>query len=165
MSGARKLLIFGGVTLAAIGMLYGLYYAVFVEHQTLDSIGGSLDASFVHAAEGRLPEAHEAIDTYAAVKYDYVRQVDVHSHWIGLAMLMIVLGVAFDRVRFSEPIRFWIAVAFLAGSVGFPLGVILRTVNRGGVFPSALAVGGSALVIMALLAAAIGFARQMRPKL
>ena len=53
----------------------------------------------------------------------------------------------------------------MAGSVGFPLGVILRTVNRGGVFPSALAVGGSALVIMALLAAAIGFARQMRPKL
>ncbi len=160
MSGARKLLIFGGVTLAAIGMLYGLYYAVFVEHQTLDRIGGSLATSFVHAAEGRLPEAHEAIDTYAGVKYDYVRQVDVHSHWIGLAMLMIVLGIAFDRVRFSEPIRFWVAVAFLAGSVGFPLGVILQTVNRGGVFPSALAVGGSALVIMALLAAAIGFARQ-----
>jgi hypothetical protein len=160
VSGARKLLIFGGVALAAVGMLYGLYYAVFVEHQTLDSMGGSLAGSFVHAAEGDLPEAHSAIDAYAAVKYKYVRQVDVHSHWIGLGMLMIVMGAVYDRVRFSERIRFCIAIAFLAGSVGFPLGVILQTVHRGGVFPSVLAVGGSALVTMALFAAAIGFARQ-----
>ena len=160
MSGARKLLIFGGAALAAVGMLYGLYYAVFVEHQTLDSMGGSLAGSFVHAAEGNLPEAHSAIDAYAAVKYKYVRQVDVHSHWIGLGMLMIVMGAVYDRVRFSERIRFCIAIAFLAGSVGFPLGVILQTVHRSGVFPSVLAVGGSALVTMALFAAAIGFARQ-----
>src|SRR5438876_11110541 len=160
MNRARKVLVFGGLALAAFGMLYGLYYAVFVEHQTLDHMGGSLANAFVHAAQRQMADSRAALDTYAAVKYDYVRQVDVHSHWIGLAMLMIVLGVAFDRVRFSERIRFWIAVAFLAGSVGFPLGVILRTVNRGGVFPSALAVGGSAVVIMALLAAAIGFARQ-----
>jgi len=160
MNGPRKLLIFGGVALATVGMLYGLYFAVFVEHQTLGSMGGSLAGSFVHAAEGRLPEAHGAIDTYAAVKYNYVRQVDVHSHWIGLAMLMIVMGAAFDRVGFSERVRFWIAIAFLTGSVGFPLGVILQTVNRGSVFPSALAIAGSALVILALSAAAVGFARQ-----
>src|SRR6266851_5026482 len=160
MSGAKKILIFGGLALATIGMLYGLYYAVFVEHQTLDSIGGSLAGAFVQAAERRLPEAHGAIDTYAAVKYNYVRQVDVHSHWIGLAMLMIVIGAAFDRVGFSERTRFWIAIAFLTGSGMFPLGVILQTVNRGGVFPPVLAVAGSALVILALSAAAVGFARQ-----
>ncbi len=160
MSGAKKILIFGGLALATIGMLYGLYYAVFVEHQTLDSIGGSLAGSFVQAAERRLPEAHGAIDAYAAAKYNYVRQVDVHSHWIGLAMLMIVMGAAFDRVGFSERVRLWIAIAFLIGAVGFPLGVILQTVNHGGAFPSALAIAGSALVTIALLAAAIGFARQ-----
>ena len=42
MSSARKLLVFGGLTLAAVGMLYGLHYAVFVEHQTLDTMGGAL---------------------------------------------------------------------------------------------------------------------------
>ena len=35
MTGSRKLLIFGGMALAAFGMLYGLQYALFVEHQTL----------------------------------------------------------------------------------------------------------------------------------
>src|ERR1700726_4499522 len=98
MSGARKLLIFGGIVLAALGMLYGLNYAVFVEHQTLEQMGGSLAEGFVHAANRKMPEAHASIDEYAAVKYDYVRQVDLHSHWIGLGMIMILLGVVFDRV-------------------------------------------------------------------
>lgn len=159
MSGAGKLLIFGGLALAAFGMLYGLYYAVFIEHQTLDTIGGSLAGAFVHAAERRIPEAHHAIDAYAATKYNYVRQVDVHSHWIGLAMLMIVLGVVFDRLAFSEPTRLGIAMALLVGSVVFPMGVILQTINHGGFFPSALAVTGSALVTIALAAVTVGFAR------
>ena len=159
MSNARKLLIAGGTILAAMGMLFGLYYAVLVEHQTLDRMGGSLAASFVHAAERRMPEAQGALDVYTRTKYDYVRQVDVHSHWIGLAMLMIVLGVVFDQMAFGERFRFWTALALLVGSVAFPLGVILQTANSG-TGASALAIAGSVLVIAALTATAVGFARQ-----
>ena len=50
MTASRKLLIFGGMTLAALGMLYGVEYAVFTEHQTLDQMGGSLAQSFAAAA-------------------------------------------------------------------------------------------------------------------
>ena len=89
MSQARKLLIFGGIFLAALGMLYGLHYAVFVEHQTLDRMGGSLAGAFTHAAERRVDDSHLALISYRETKYDYIRQVDVHSHWIGLAMLML----------------------------------------------------------------------------
>jgi hypothetical protein len=164
MSGARKILVFGGVALATFGMLYGLYYALFVEHQTLDRMGGSLATSFVQAADGHWAESHGALLSYQEAKYDYVRQVDVHSHWIGLAMLMIVLGVTFDEIAFPERVRFWIALALLIGSIVFPSGVILQTVNHdqmssvvGG---SILAVLGSALVIAVLAAVAVGFARQ-----
>jgi hypothetical protein len=160
MSRARRVLIFGGIALAAFGMFYGLYYALFVEHQTLDQMGGSLATAFVNAAERKVPESRAALDTYAATKYDYVRQVDVHSHWIGLAMLMIVLGVAFDRAAFGETVKLWIALALTAGSVAFPLGVILQTVSHGSIFASVLAIVGSALVIIALAATAFGFARQ-----
>jgi len=99
------------------------------------------------------------VDNYASTKYDYVRQVDIHSHWIGLAMLLIVLGVAFDQLAFSERSRTWIAVALLIGSFVFPLGVILQTVRHGAVFASALAVFGSATVTIALAAIAWGFSR------
>jgi hypothetical protein len=41
MSASRKLLIISGVVLAIWGMSFGLYYALFVEHQALDEIGAS----------------------------------------------------------------------------------------------------------------------------
>src|SRR2546422_11681369 len=139
MNRARKVLVFGGLALAAFGMLYGLYYAVFVEHQTLDHMGGSLANAFVRAAQRQMADSRAALDAYASAKYDYVRQVDVHSHWIGLAMLMIVLGAAFEEVAFPEQVRFWIALVLLIGSVVFPLGVILQTAGHGGRVASAFA--------------------------
>jgi len=160
MSTPRKLLIFGGVALAAFGMLYGLHYAVFVEHQTLERMGGSLAEGFVHAANRQMPDAHAGIAGYANTKYDYVRQVDVHSHWIGLGMLMIVLGVVFDSVAFGQRTQFLLAMAFGLGSFIFPLGVILQTTSHGATYASALAIAGSGLVIVALAGIAVGFARQ-----
>jgi hypothetical protein len=141
-------------------MLYGLHYAVFVEHQTLDRMGGSLATGFVHAANRLMPEAHASIGKYAAVKYDYVRQVDLHSHWIGLGMLMIVLGVVFDSVMFSRQIQFLLALTFSIGAAIFPLGVILQTLTHGAEYASALAIAGSVLVIASLALIAVGFARQ-----
>jgi hypothetical protein len=159
VSRSRRLLILGGTVLAVLGMLYGLHYAVFVEHQTLDRMGGSLAGAFAHAAERRWDDSQSALTAYRETKYDYVRQVDLHSHWIGLAMLLIVLGVVFDEVALGERARFAIALALLAGSIVFPLGVILQTV-RMAPLGSAMAIAGSALVIAALAATAVGFMRE-----
>jgi hypothetical protein len=159
MSSARKLLLGGGIGLAALGMLYGLHYAIFVEHQTLDRMGGSLAQAFLSAAQRNTIEAHGAIDAYASTKYDYVRQVDVHSHWIGLGMVLIVLGVVLDNVAFGPQARMWIAVALVAGSFVFPLGVILQTLTHGAALASAFAILGSAAVTSALGAVVWGLAR------
>ncbi len=159
MSGARKILIFGGLALAAFGMLYGLHYALFVEHQTLDSMGKSLTEGFVAVADQRQPQAHEAVQAYARIKYNYVRQVDSHSHWIGLAMLMIVLGAVFDRVRFSERTRRWLAIGLQVGSILFPFGVLLQTADGSARLGSVLATAGAGLVTIALAGVAVGFAR------
>ena len=158
MSTAQKMLIFGGLTLATFGMFYGLYYALFVEHQSLDRMGSSLTAAFVHAAEGNLPQAQSSIDAYASTKYDYVRQVDVHSHWIGLGMLRLLMGAIFDRVTFSLQMKAWIAAALVAGAFIFPFGVLLQTLSHGALFAAAAAVLGSALVTVALGVAAWGLA-------
>ena len=146
-------------SLAAFGMLYGLHYAVFVEHQTLGQLGGSLTQAFQHAAERHPAQSKAALDAYGETKYDYVRQVDGHSHWIGLAMLMIVLGVLFERVNLSEGIRQAIALALLVGSAAFPLAVILQTYHHGAMALKGLTVASSGLVITALAATAWGFSR------
>jgi hypothetical protein len=154
----RKLLIFGGLALAIWGMGYGIWYAVFIEHQTLDGLGSALATGFVRAAENRLTESQAALADAASRSYVYVRQVDAHGHWIGLGLLLLILGIAFDRVGFGERARIYLAIALLAGAVIFPLGVLLETWNRG-MGPQAIAVVGSGLVIIGLCGTAWGFAR------
>ncbi len=159
MSDARRLLLAGGIVLAVWGMGYGLWYAVFAEHQALEAIGSSLAAGFRGAA-GRNPVlAGRALQQYQQAKYVYDRHVDVHGHWIGLAMVLIVLGIGLDRLAFSERIKTLLSIGAVLGSVLFPLGVLLQTLNHGN-GPRALAVFGSALVVLALAVLALGFARK-----
>jgi len=155
MSRSRRLLIVGGIALAVWGMSYGLWYAVFAEHQALDSIGGSLAGSFAAAADRNPAGMETSLEQYREAKYVYDRQVDVHGHWIGLAMLLIVLGIGFDRVNFSERFKVLLALGLLTGAVIFPLGVLLQTISHGPL-PRAIAIAGSAFVIAALLGAATG---------
>jgi hypothetical protein len=159
LSASRKLLIVGGLALVIFAMSYGLWYALFAEHQALEGMGASLANGFAQAASRDLAGSHRSIQQYAAIKYDYVRHVDVHSHWAGLAMILIVLGAMFDRVGFSERRRFYLAIALLTGSVLFPLGVVLQTITTSAI-PSALAVAGSGMVIAGLVVVAIGFFRE-----
>jgi dipeptide/tripeptide permease len=158
MTAPRKLLILGGLGLAAWGMAYGIFYAVFIEHQTLDGLGGALASGFMRAAERRMTESQAALADAASRSFVYVRQVDAHGHWIGLGLLLVILGIAFDRVGFQERGRLFLALMLLAGSALFPLGVLLETWNRG-LGPQAIAVVGSALVILGLFGTAWGFAR------
>ena len=159
MSASRRLLVFGGLALLVFSMAYGLWYALLVEHQTLDGMGGALAGAFVHAAKGELPQARTALQQYAGIEFVYVRQVDAHSHWGGLALVMIILGALFDRISFAERTRRFLAIALLAGSALFPLGVLLQTVASGRA-GAILAVVGSALIVAGMFAAALGFLRK-----
>ena len=155
MSSSRRLLIIGGIALAVWGMSYGLWYAVFAEHQALDNIGASLEGSFAAAADRNPAVMDPSLQQYREGKYIYDRQVDVHGHWIGLAMLLIILGIGFDRVNFPERFKLILALGLLVGAVVFPLGVLLQTMSRGSL-PRAIAIAGSAFVIAALAGAALG---------
>lgn len=158
MKGSQKLLLVGGLALAIWGMAFGLWYAVFAEHQALDNIGRWLTESFLRAAHGDSWGAKDALQYYRTERHDYARIVDVHGHWIGLAMVLIVLAFAFDRVRFGERARYWLAFALLLGAITFPLGVLLQTVVYGAE-PKVIAVAGSALVIGSLAGVAVGLWR------
>jgi hypothetical protein len=158
MTSSRKLLIFGGLALAVWGMGYGIWYAVFIEHQTLDGLGGALATGFMRAAENRMAESNAALADAASRGFVYVRQVDAHGHWIGLGLLLLILGIAFDRVAFGERTRACLAGALLGGAILFPLGVLLETWNRG-MGPQVVAIAGAALVILGLAGTALGFAR------
>src|SRR6202521_544775 len=158
MTRARRILLTGGIALAVFGMAYGMWYAIFAEHQALEDIGVSLSTAFSSAARRDTAESAAAISRYQESKYVYDRQVDVHGHWIGLAMVLIVLGLGFDQVSFSEKLKIWLAVGMLAGAWIFPLGVLLQAFGHGPL-PKILAISGSVLEIAALCFIALGLAR------
>ena len=158
MKRSQQLLAVAGLALVVWAMAYGFYYAVWVEHQALDHIGGSLAGSFQHAATREMALSRANLDEYARAKYVYTREVDAHSHWIGLAMILLVLAALWDRLAFSERARRAVAAVLIAGAYGFPLGVLLQNhlpapAGQGiAVVASGLLIGGFSLV-------ALGFAR------
>lgn len=156
---ARQLLLFGGIALAILGMSYGLWYAVFAEHQALDGIGVSLTTGFQAAAQRNPADAEKALLQYRQAKYNYDRQVDVHGHWLGLSMLLIVLAIASDQISIEEKWKFLLALGLLLGSVLFPFGVLMQTWSHG-TLPRALAIVGSTLVIASLVGMVPGFLRR-----
>ena len=156
---SKKVLVIGGLALAILGMTYGLWYAVFAEHQALDGIGRSLAASFQAAAAKDSAGADNALLRYREAKYTYDRQVDVHGHWLGLAMLLIVLAIAYDHVNVSQKLKLFLAWTLLIGSAFFPLGVLLQTWSHGPL-PRIIAILASGMIITALGAMVLGFLRR-----
>jgi hypothetical protein len=156
---SQQLLAVAGLALAVWAMAYGFYYAVWVEHQTLDHIGGSLAGAFQQAAVREMQQSRASLNEYARAKYVYTREVDAHSHWIGLAMILLALAAVWNRLAFGEAARGLLAGVVIAGAYGFPLGVVLQNHLGGGV-GQGIAVAGSGLVIIALIAVSIGFAHK-----
>ena len=158
MSRCQQILIYSGLSLLILGMTYGLWYAVFAEHQRLEEMGGALAQTFATAAAGDLESSHAAIHAYGEAKYAYTREVDAHSHWGGLAILLILFGAVFDRTGFAERTRFWLAVSLSASSFAFPLAVLLQTFDQGE-WPRVLAASTSIVLITSMIMAAAGFIR------
>jgi hypothetical protein len=149
VSTARRVLLLGGIALTIVGMCHGTWYAVFAEHQALDRIGESLANAFTLASERNVAQVTAVLAEYRDAKYAHERQVDAHGHWIGLAMLLIVLGIAFDRVALAEKQNLALAIGLLACATLFPLTVLLQIFSHGSV-PRVLTVASCALMIAML---------------
>ena len=158
MKRSQQVLAIAGLALAVWAMSYGFYYAVWVEHQTLDHIGGALAGGFQHAAARDIAGARAGLDDYARAKYVYTREVDAHSHWIGLAMVLLALAALWNRLAYGEGARRLLAGALIAGAYGFPLGVLLQN-HLAAPVGQGIAVAASGLLIAAFGMVAFGFAR------
>ena len=159
MSHSRRILIIGSLALLALSMAYGLWYALAMEHQRLDQIGGSLAGSFLQAADRNLDGAQKKLQEYGDARYRYTREVDAHSHWTGLALLLLLLGAAFDQLAFAERMRIWLAWLLLISATGFPACVLWQNLHHGTLPRIASAIfAGVLLVAMSLVAG--GFIRR-----
>ncbi|MEE8340337.1 MAG: hypothetical protein V3R56_09350 [Xanthomonadales bacterium] len=157
MTGSQKVLLSGGLALAILGMAYGLWYAVADEHPTLERMGVSLASAFAEVAKGEMDQGREYLETYGETRFEYIREVHFHGHLVALSTLLLVLGLFFNQLAFSERIRLYLASALVFGTVALPLGSVLEILLSGAV-PKAVALLGAVSLIGGLSAVAAGLA-------
>lgn len=155
MTSARSLLIVGGLVAAIWGMGYGIWYALFDEHQTLTAMGSNLAGGFIHAAAGDLDKARQSLEQFSRWSGEYTLEVHAHGHWIALGMLLMVLGLAIDALRYGQKTRYLLALMLLVGTFVFPTGILLQTTGLA-IVGKVLSVLGSGLLLVSMFLVAIG---------
>ena len=126
MTTAQRILILAGIFLIACTMAFGAGYAIFDEHQTLECMGISLATGFMEAAGGDLDAAFAALDRYGSISAEYRHEVHSHGHWGMLSIILIVVGLVFNRLGLSEKHGLLLAGLLSISAALFPLGVLLQ---------------------------------------
>jgi len=158
MRAENRILITVGLALLAATIFFGLWYAIFDEHQTLVGMVESLTSAFAEAASGNVQQAHAAVDQYASAAAEYRLEVHFHGHFGFLGLIMILLGLVAHTLGFSEANRKRLAVVLGGSSFLFPLGVYLQI---GPLAPAGhvLAVIGTVGVVLGMLVFVAGLLR------
>jgi hypothetical protein len=151
----RSLMTFG-LLLATLGMTYGLWYALFDEHQTLQGLGQLMAQTFSHAAENNLEQSFNAMVSLGKLAKEYDREVHFHSHLILLSMLMMVLACCINQASYSEKILNLLALALIVGTLTFPVGVFIQSQGFA-LLGKILAAFGSTLFLGAFALLTLGF--------
>jgi len=155
MTGSQKILLSAGLALIILGMAYGFWYALVDEHPTLERMGMSLASAFAEVATGEMGQARESLQAYGETRFEYLRDVHTHGHLAALSTLLLVLGMFFKQLAFSERVRQYLASILVFGTVALPLGSFLEMFFTGPV-PAVLALLGAVCIIAGLAGAAVG---------
>ena len=162
MKSPEKTLLTGGILLLVAGLLFGAIYGYLVEHQTLLVLRESYRTLITASAEGDQPAAQAALELARRMNYLYVRAVDVHTHLIKLASVVLLVGMVYPFVALSERARRALAALFLGGAWLFPAGVF-GEIFLSGIVPQALAAAGATAAIAGLAEIMAGLFRGLRP--
>jgi len=155
MKGSQKILLVAGLVLTIIGMAYGFWYAVADEHPTLERMGFSLASAFAEVAKGDMGQARALLEDYGKTRFEYIRDVHSHSHLAELSTFLLVLGLFFGQLSFSERIRRYLAYLLICGAVALPLGSFIEMFFTG-LVPTGISALGALALIAGLAVSAAG---------
>jgi hypothetical protein len=123
--GARRLLIFGGIALIAVGMLFGDIFAVFILHQNGGQTGAALLAAAGQVSARNPAGVEKAFAQIGGLMEDRGTKVDAHVHMSGPGYLALLLALVQPYVALSLGTKKTLAKLFLAGGILLPLGIFL----------------------------------------
>jgi hypothetical protein len=126
MTAPQRILILTGLFLIGFTMAFGVWYAVFDEHQTLVGMGVQMATGFTEMAAGDAEASATALENYAAINAEYRKEVHAHGHWGMLSLVLIVIGLAFNRLAITDRKGLLLAWLLALSAALFPLGVLLQ---------------------------------------
>ena len=121
--GAQRLLVFGGIALILVGMVFGDIFAVFILHPNADRIGGHLLAATQAVAAGDTAAISTYFGRIGHLLENRGTKVDTHVHIIKFGYLALLLALIQPYVAFAEQRRKRLAQLFLVGAVMLPVSV------------------------------------------
>jgi hypothetical protein len=168
---ARRLYIFGGIALIAIGLLFGDIFAVFILHQNAARQGEALVAASRAVAAGNAAAVNEVFSHLGILLEDRGTKVDAHVHMIDAGYLALLLALVQPYIALSRQTKKSLAALFIAGGVLLPVGIFLiHYVGLTGSpfaaigWASVLADSAGALLILVLIVQAWGFWEYLRSR-
>ena len=126
MSAAQRILILTGLFLIAFTMAFGVWYAIFDEHQTLVGMGVHMATGFAEMAAGNPDASSTALESYAQLSQEYRREVHAHGHWGMLSLILIIIGLAYNRLGLGDRQGLMLAWLLALSAALFPLGVLMQ---------------------------------------
>ena len=158
----NRILILSGLSMIAMTMFFGVYYAVFDEHQTLVGMGVAMMNGFVEAAGGDEAAAYAALQQYGEIAAEYKREIHFHGHWGFLSLVLILYGLVVHKLGYGRRARAGVAAGLATSAAAFPLGVLLQ-IGPLALFGKVLAVLGTVGLVLAMLVIVIGVLRGHEP--
>ena len=122
---ARRLLIFGGISLIVAGMLFGDIFAVFVLHQNGGRTGETLRAAAHAASAQNTAGVRDAFTSIGSLLEDRGTKVDAHVHMTDAGYLALLVALVQPYVALPSQRKRRLAQLFLAGGVLLPVGIFL----------------------------------------
>jgi hypothetical protein len=122
---ASRLYIFGGITLIAVGMLFGDVFAVFILHQNAGQQGAALIEANRAVADRDPASATAIFGRLGGLLEDRGTKVDAHVHMIDAGYLALLLALLQPYLALSQRTKKTTAGLFIVGGILLPLGIFL----------------------------------------
>jgi len=169
--GARRLYLFGGIALIALGMIFGDIFAVFILHQNAGLQTVALIQASRAVAAGNPVEATQAFVGLGNLLEDRGTKVDAHVHILGAGYLALLLALIQPYVALSRNTKKSMALLFTIGGTLLPMGIFLIRYVGLAYSPftaigwaSVLADTAGAILIAVLLGQAWGFLQYLKTR-
>jgi len=119
----ERLLVFGGIALILVGMVFGDVFAVFILHPNADRIGSHLLEATQAVAAGDTIAIQAQFARISALLENRGTKVDTHVHIIKFGYLSLILALIQPYIALAEHVRKRWAQVFLAGAILLPVSV------------------------------------------